>query len=154
MFFVNLASADLVVNPAKLGILRLQLFPLSPAVAIREFKIGNTYNTSMQIELEPVEDMEKLVTISEANFTLQPGEYKTVEYTVTINEPGYYKGGIVVKTKSGMSSVGYTAELAVFVNRSNLEPYFYVAIAAVVIAVVLIFALIFRKTTRRKGREK
>jgi len=151
VFFANFASANLIVDPAKLGILRLELYPMSPAVAVREFKIGNTYNTSMQVMLEPVEGMKNLISLSEANFTLQPNENKTIEYTVTINEPGYYTGGIMINAKAGnSSSVGYNAQLSVFVNKSNLEPYFYVAIAAVVIAVAIIFVLYFRKITRRK----
>jgi len=154
ILFINLASANLVVDPAKLGILRLQLFPLSPAVAIREFRIGNTYDVPMRIEMTAVEDMENLITISEANFTLQPKENKTVEYTVTINEPGYYSGGILVKATAGsMSTFGYKADLAVFVSRSNLEPYIYAAIAAVVLAIALAFILIFRKSMRKKTKK-
>lgn len=150
MHFASFASANLVVDPAKLGILRLQLYPLSPAVAMREFRVGNTYDTPMQIELSATGGMEGLITLAEANFTLQPNENKTVEYTVTINKPGYYDGGILVKASlGGKGSVGYQADLAVFVNESNLQPYF-VAIAAIVVAVVLVFALYFRKATRRK----
>lgn len=155
MYFTSSVSANLVIDPAKLGILRLQLYPLSPAVSIREFRIGNTYDVPMHIELQPVEDMENLITFSEANFTLQPNENKTVEYTVTINEPGYYSGGILVKADiEGRGRIGYNAGLAVFVNKSNLQPYFYVAIAAAVIVVILIFTLFFRKVMRRKRRKR
>jgi hypothetical protein len=151
MHFASFASANLVVSPAKLGILRLQLYPLSPAVAIREFRVGNTYDTPLRIELSAVGNMDKLITLAENNFTLQPNESKIVEYTVTINEPGYYDGGILIKTDlGGKGSFGYRADLAVFVNESNLQPYF-IAIIAVVVAVVLAFALYFRKVTRHKG---
>lgn len=154
MNFVGLASANLVVDPAKLGILRLQLYPLSPAVAIREFRVGNTYDVPMDIELIAVEDMENLITISEPEFTLQANEDKMVEYTVSINEPGYYSGAILVKASvENRTAFGYKADLAVFVNESNLQPYFYVVIAALVITAVLLFSLLF-KLTKRKKRKK
>ena len=150
MIFANFAKANLVVDPAKLGILRLQLFPMSPAVAVRDFRIGNTYDVPMQVELEATEDMKNLVTFSEANFTIGPNQNKTVEYTVTINDPGYYNGGILIKIKTNSTFVGYKADLSVFVSKSNLEPYFYIAIAAAVAIVAIIFVLYFRKSTRRK----
>ena len=155
MYFTSSVSANLVVDPAKLGILRLQLYPLSPAVAIREFRIGNTYDVPMNIELELTEDMINLITLSEANFTLPPNENKTVEYTVTINEPGYYSGGILVKADiEGRGRIGYNADLSVFVNRSNLQPYFYVVILAIIVAIVLIFILFFRKVMQRKSKKR
>lgn len=152
-FLPSLASANLIVDPAKLGILRLQLYPLSPAVAIREFRIGNTYDVPMQIELEAVEDMEKLIALSETNFTLQPNENRTIEYTVMINEPGYYSGGILIKASIGRGSFGYKADLAVFVNKSNMQPYFVaiVAIVAVVVGIVFVFFLVFRRRGSRGG---
>lgn len=151
LYFASLASANLVVDPAKLGILRLNLYPLSPAVAIREFEIGNTYDVPMYIELYAVEDMENLITLSETYFTLQPQERKTVEYTVTINEPGYYSGGILIKANiENSSAFGYKADLSVFVRESDLQPYFYVATSAAVVAVVVVFVLFFRRATSRK----
>lgn len=153
IYLSGLASANLVVDPAKLGILRLQLFPMSPAVAIREFRVGNTYDVPMYIELEPVGDMKDLITFSETNFTLQANQSKTIEYTVTIKESGYYDGGVLIKANiENKGFVGYRADLAVFVYKSNLQPYFYVAIAAVAIAVASVFILFFRKTSRRASQ--
>ena len=151
VFFINLASANLVVDPAKLGILRLQLFPMSPAVAIREFTVGNTYNVSMHIELSPVEDMKNLTSMSETNFTLQPNENKTIEYTITVNEPGYYSGGILIKASiENRGAIGYKDDLIIFVSKSNVEYYFYVVIAIIVAAIVLVFIFLFRKVARSK----
>lgn len=155
MYFTSSVSANLVIDPAKLGILRLQLYPLSPAVSIREFRIGNTYDVPMDIELEPTEDMINLITLSEANFTLQANENKTVEYTVTINEPGYYSGGILVKADiENRGQIGYNADLSVFVNKSDLQPYFYVVILAIIVAIVLVFILFFRKVGKRKSEKR
>jgi hypothetical protein len=153
--FASAATANLVIDPAKLGILRLKLYPFSPAVAIREFEVGNTYDIPMTIELEAAEDMQNLITFSEQNFTLQPNETKTVEYTVTISEPGYYSGGVLVKAGIGdMGNIGYNAELSVFVYESDLQPYFYVAIAAIVVVVALVLIFFFRKVTKRKRGKK
>jgi len=151
--FIANANANLVVDPAKLGILRLQLYPMSPAVAIREFRIGNTYDEPMKIELTAIEDMEGLITISESNFTIEPNGEKIVEYTVTIDKPGYYDGAILVKaSREGKSTIGYKADLAVFVRESNLQPYFYIIIITIVIVMALIFALVFRKTTKKSKK--
>jgi hypothetical protein len=149
----TLASANLVVDPARLGILRLQLFPLSPAVAVREFEVGNTYDVPMSVELSPVEDMIGLVTIPEANFTLQSNENKTVEYTVTVNEPGYYSGGIMVKANiEGRGTLGYTADLEVIVTKSNMEPYIYAGIIVVIAVAAIALVLLFRKSRTKRGK--
>ena len=149
----GVASANLVVEPARLGILRLYLFPMSPAVAVRELRVGNTYNTSMQVELSAVDNMTSLVSFSEENFTLAPNESKTVEYTVSVDEPGYYLGSVMIKaTVPDRGSLGYNADLAVYVYKGNLQPYFYAGAAIVVIAVAAVAIFFFRKSTGRGSK--
>jgi hypothetical protein len=144
------ASANLIVAPARLGILRLQLYPFSPAVAVRTFTVGNTDNTSMQIALSPGGNMTGYIDIQEANFTLMPGENKTIQYTVNIDKPGYYDGSILVKAAiSGKGAVGYNAEIAVFVNEANLMPYIAIGAGTIIVAAALAYAFVIRKPKTR-----
>lgn len=160
--FIDSASANLVIDPARLGILRLQLYPLSPAVAVREFRIGNTYDVPMYVELEPTEGLEDYVTVSESSFTLQPNEDKIVEYTVAINETGYYYGSILVKAATeGGATVGYNAGLDVFVNEGDLQPYLFAGIVIAVLIFILVVIIVYRRisisekaSTKRKKRGK
>jgi hypothetical protein len=146
------ASANLIVAPARLGILRLQLYPFSPAVAVRTFVVGNTDNSSMQINLSPSGNMTQFITIEDANFTLMPGENKTVQYTVSIDKPGYYDGSILVKAAiSGKGAIGYNAEIAVFVNRANFMPYLAIGAAIIIVGGALIYVFVLRKP---KGKQR
>jgi len=89
--------------------------------------------------------------MSETNFTLQPNENKTIEYTITVNEPGYYSGGILIKASiENRGAIGYKDDLIIFVSKSNVEYYFYVVIAIIVAAIVLVFIFLFRKVARSK----
>jgi hypothetical protein len=104
----------------------------------------------MHIELEPTEDMVGIVTVSEPEFTLQANEEKMVEYTVTVAEPGYYAGSILVKAQiEGRGKVGYNADLAMFVREGDLKPYFYAGVALLVLVAVLVFVFFIRRASRK-----
>lgn len=155
MYFSSVAYANLIVDPARLGVLRLQLYPLSPAVAVKELRVGNTYDEPMDIQLVAIEGIENVTTFSETSFTLPPNSDKTIEYTVSINEPGYYQGAVQVRTTRGTTSTfAYSADLEIYVYQSNLKPYLYVAIAVIVIVVAVVVLLFVRKATKKKSARK
>jgi hypothetical protein len=152
-FTIQPAKANLIVAPARLGILRLQIYPFSPAFTVREFMVGNTYNTTMSIHLEPTGDMVSLITISEPNFTLSPMENRTVEFTLTSSKVGYYTGAIMVKADiEGRGSVGYNDEISVFVNEANIKNYIYGGIAAAAVLCIAVFYIIFQRGSSSKGK--
>lgn len=95
----NSAFAALSVKPAKLGVLRLEIYPFSSATTTQEFSVGNTYNFSIDITLQAKDNVSTIVQIPESTFTLQPNETKTVEYTITVRDQGFYTGGIAILPK-------------------------------------------------------
>ncbi len=154
LIFVGDVTAQLVIQPAKLGILRLQIFPFSPAVAIKELGITNGYDNQIKVSLAPYGDLENSTTLSDYNFTMEANETRTIEYTVTVSNPGSYRGGVSVKAAplDKPFSFTYQDELIVYAYQSSNTSLLYASAAVVFIAVVLLSVLLFLR--KRGGKKK
>jgi len=157
MMILSNARADLSVRPAKLGVLTIEIFPLSPAVVERSFEVGNTYNTSIYISLEVSGNLSSVMKLSKTQFALEPNQRQEVTYTLSVSKPGLYTGGVLVKAgpEEGSTKIGYQADLFVFARESSLisQDYLIIAVAALFIALAVVVVFYFGKR-RAKGRKK
>jgi hypothetical protein len=150
LILANSTLAALSVKPAKLGILRLEIFPFSSATTTRDFSVGNTYDFPIDITLQTNENISTILQLSESAFKLQPNETKTVEYTITVRDPGIYTGGVavLVKAENRSISVAYQADLIVIANKTQIGPEIYILPIIVVIGIAVF--LYFRRPKRGK----
>lgn len=156
IFFASLlllsssVSADIVVNPAKLGIVRLTTQPLFPTISQGTFDVGNTYNFSLNVTLQPSQNISSIVTLSETNFTLQPNETRTISYTIKPSQSGVYQGSIMARFDSGGSqaTVGYQIDISIVVKQS--DSYILVLVAIAVVAIIVTVSLVAMKKGRKR----
>jgi hypothetical protein len=156
IFFASLlllsssVSADIVVRPAKLGIVRLTTQPLFPTISQGTFDVGNTYDFSLNVTLQPSQNISSIVTLSETSFTLQPNETKTVSYTIKPSQSGSYQGSIMARFEAGgnHTTVGYQIDITIFVKQSDSYILVLVAIAAVV-TIVAVSIFVMKKSKKR-----
>ncbi len=140
---INVSFANLYVKPAKLGIVRVEIFSFTPAVVNKNFTVGNFYDFPIDIVLQPTGNISDLIKINmPTSFTLQSNETKNIEYTLTISKEGTYNGGIVINMRSNTTAnIAYQADLTVFANRGKTQPELYVIITVVVIVFLIIIYL-------------
>lgn len=140
---MNVSFANLYVKPAKLGVVRVEIFSFTPAVVNKNFTVGNFYDFPIDIVLQPTGNISDLVKINmPTSFTLQSNETKNIEYTLTISKEGTYNGGIVINMRSNTTAnIAYQADLTVFANRGKTQPELYVIITVVVIVFLIIIYL-------------
>ena len=134
---VNLVSAlKIYVQPANQGVVRLNVSAFQPATEKRSFEIKNLNNFSMSVNLEPIENISKLVEI-EKEFALEPNESRTVSYTVKVSEPGIYDGNIMISFNSPEGHATYETRLIVIASKSELN-YIQFLLPAIVILIVVL----------------
>lgn len=150
LLLANLAFATLYVKPAKLGILRLEVFPLSQATTTKDFLVGNRYNFPLDITLQPTGNISSIIKLSENSFVLQPNETRSVEYTISVKDDGIYTGGIVisVKAENRTATIAYQADLAVIVTKNPISPLFYLTPILFVVGIATF--LYFKKSARKR----
>lgn len=156
-FYLLIGScfASLYVKPAKLGILRVQIYSFAPAVVEREFEVGNTYDFPINIHLEATGNLSTAMKLSETDFSLQPNETKTIEYSLTIKDSGIYMGGVAIRTEASEKrpSIVYQADLAVIANKSSMAPEVYGIIIALIVLVVVAVFIRYRLTGKKVRRK-
>jgi hypothetical protein len=153
LLFNSIVLADIVVKPAKLGIVRLTIQPLFPTISQGTFDVGNTYNFSLNVTLQPSQNISSIVTLSESSFTLQPNETRTVSYTIKPTQAGVYQGSVLSKFDAGRNStsVAYQIDIIIAVRQSDSYILVLVAIAAVVVIVAV--SLFVMKKSRKKVKK-
>jgi len=152
--FTQIASANLLVKPANLGVLRLDAESF-PYIITKSFIVGNTYDYPINIELGAERNMTSLIQLEETSFILQPHENRTINYTITLLGPGSYEGGISVQASgsSNQASIAYEAELRIIANQAEssepqLTPEIFMALALV--AAFAIAFVLMRGGKKRK----
>ena len=147
----SLVSANLYVKPAKLGTWRLELFPFSTATVTDDFQVGNTYDFPINVRLFATGNITNMTNLSTDGFVLVPNETKTVNYTVELDKPGTYTGGIAIQVSAENKSTNlvYQADLNIFV-RNNENGYLIFVLP--VLAVLLVVAYVVYKK-KRKGKK-
>ena len=80
--------------------------------------VNNVNDKDISISISPSGDWKNKMVIDEQEFVLGEGETKEVFYTVTITEPGYYRGDVLVKFSEDTSKthVSLAQELEVVVK--------------------------------------
>ena len=154
LLFVSSVSASLSVKPGKLGILYLTVSPLFPAKAYGSFEIGNTYNYSIDVVLQPTENVSKIMSLSEESFTLYPNDTKKIDYIVTVSDPGVYRGGVAVTASSPNSKMkfGYQADITISVRKSQL--FGTILFIALIASAIAILSFISYKIFKRSKKSK
>jgi hypothetical protein len=145
--------ADIVVRPAKLGIVRLTTQPLFPTISQGTFEVGNTYNFSLNVTLQPSQNISSIVTLSETNFTLQPNETRTISYTIKPTQSGVYQGSIMARFDSGgnRATVGYQIDISIVVKQS--DSYILVLVAIAAVAVIVAVSVVAMKKGRKRVKK-
>jgi len=147
--FISVSFAALYVKPARQGVVRVEIFSFIPATVTKNFDVGNFYNFSIDVVIQPTGNITELINIPKSSFTLQPNETKNIEYTLAISKPGIYDGGILINVKGGSAAatITYQSDLIVIANKSKTQPELYVIITVVVI---LFLVIIYFKNMRHK----
>jgi hypothetical protein len=147
--------AALYVNPAKQGVLWVQIYSFSPAALEKDFQVGNRYDFPINISLGMTGNVSSLAELSVKDFSLQPNETKTIDYKLTITDAGVYTGGITIKaTAEGKrTNLVYQSDLTVVATKSGIAPEIYgvvIALVLIVIVVVFIRYKVVKKGVRKK----
>jgi hypothetical protein len=79
--------------------------------------INNNNNYEVKISITLAGDWEGKITLSEKEFIMGSGERKEVPYSVKINNPGYYRGDVLVRFDDPISGnfVSLAQDLVVLV---------------------------------------
>jgi len=149
LLFSSLASADIYVRPAKLGIIRITTQPLFPTIYQGVFDVGNTYNFPLNVTLYSSQNISSILTLQENNLILQPNETRTVSFTIKPTESGVYHGyvGIVFSAGANSTSVSYEDDITIAVSQSN--SYVLVLVAIAVIAVIVAISVVVMKKNKK-----
>ena len=146
--FSSSAFASLFVQPAKQGIIRLNLYPFTPAVLEKSIVLNNTYDRGLNITVDPSDSLAKIVEMEgERNFILGPNESRIVNYTITVREAGTYSGWIAVNS----NRVSYQSDLLVIATATNILPEIFLVIIALAIIIPVSFFFVLKK---KKGKRK
>lgn len=159
LFYAGLVMANVYVQPAKLGVLRLNETSY-PVIKTGTLEVGNRFNESIFITLNGTDDLASYFEFPENNITLQANESKIITYILTIPAPGIYKTGVllIISGAKGSASLAYDDELRVVANKIETEPnididenipFLLFAVAALVVVIVAVFVL---KPRRKKPR--
>jgi hypothetical protein len=152
LLFSSSVLADIYIRPAKLGIIRLTYQPLFPTVYQGTFDVGDTYNFSLNVTLSADQNVSSILTLSDANFTLQPNETRTVSFLIKPNAAGVYSGevDIVFSSVNYPTNVAYANTIVIIVSQSN--SYVLILVAVAVVVVIIAASLFVLKT--KKARMK
>jgi len=142
----SIASAALVVKPAKQGIVRLQLYPFTPAVLTKSFSLNNTYDYDVNISLKVTDNFADIMKLSETDFVLKPGEVREIDYTVTVKEPGTYEGGIIVNA----GRIAFQSDLVILAFKTDIIPELFLGIIILAILVPIAMFFVLKKKRSRK----
>jgi len=150
VLFTSLASASLYVKPAKLGTWKLELFPFSTATVSDTFQVGNTYDFPIDVRISAIGNFTNVTEFSATQLTLQPDDIETIEYTVQLDQPGTYTGGVViyVSAVNKSTNIAYQADLVVAVTNSDMTMVYAILGLVAVIAIAVLVK--FKK--KRKGK--
>jgi hypothetical protein len=150
LLLVSTALARLYVKPAKLGVIRLEIFPFSPATVTKSFEVGNLYNFTIKVNLATTGNITDITSLSKSFLILEPNETEAVDCTISVKEPGVYSGGISVSVlaENRTASLAYQADLIVFATPSEMTTGLIAPIIAV-LALVVIFVYMMRKRFRK-----
>jgi len=148
----SIAFADITVQPAKLGIVRITTQPLFPTISQGTFTVGNTYNFSLNVTLQTSQNISSMVILSDSNFTLQPNENKTISYSIKPTTEGVFSGAVVARFTAGPTqpSVAYENDIVIIVSQSNSYILVLAAVAAVLVIVGLSGFVMYNKKRGKK----
>lgn len=143
LLLANTAFAGLLVKPAKLGIIRLETPPFSSADVTNDFEVGNRYNFPIQVILELTGNVTNITSLSKTSFTLQPNETETIDYTVSVKEPGIYTGGVLVSVsaENRTATLGYQADLTVVATEGKMSMGILIPIVVVILVAIFIYSM-------------
>lgn len=152
LLFSSTVLADIYIRPAKLGIIRITTQPLFPTTYQGTFDVGDTYNYPLNVSLKPDANVSSILTLSDANFTLQSNETRTVSFTIKPNNVGVYQGAVLITFSTGASKtqVSYEDDIVIIVSESNSYVLVLIAVAAVAAIVVASVFVMKRKKVRHK----
>jgi hypothetical protein len=154
LLFSSTVLADVTIKPAKLGIVRLNYQPLFPTLYQGTFQIGNTYNFTLNVSLQPDQNISSVMSLSETNFLLQPNQTETLEYTIKPTSAGVYQGSVTAIFTAGPDkpTVAYQDEITIIVNQSD-SYYLVLAAIGVVAVIIAVSFLVMRKKSKARGRK-
>ncbi|MEM7825166.1 MAG: hypothetical protein QXO27_04305 [Candidatus Aenigmatarchaeota archaeon] len=147
LFANTVVAAGLYVKPAKLGVIHLETLPYSSAEVTNSFEVGNRYVFPIKIELGLKGNITNITTLSENSFNLKPNETRTIDYSVSVKEPGIYTGGVTISVSSEnrTSTLAYQADLTVIVTKGKMST----GVVAPIIIVTVLVAIILIYSTKR-----
>ena len=107
-------------------VLRVNASPEEPAILKRTILVNNKNDIPVNITLTPAEEFEKFVDIKDKQFTLQPGESKKAEFTLTIDRGGTIEGRIIVQfspadAETKENSVGLASTILIISEGPIIE---------------------------------
>lgn len=145
-----------LVKPAKLGIYRITVPLFSDYVTTKSFLVGNAYSVPINVSLSAFGNISNITQLSDTDFVLQPGENKTIYYTLTIADAGLYGDGVQITAKvAGRASfIGYQADLYVFAVKSQVPEILYIVIGVIILLAALVAVKKFKFKFAGSGRNE
>jgi len=136
-----------------------------PAIFDNFVIVENKNDFIVNIEISPQGDWKDKVTLYESNFTLAPEVRRTINYTVSISEPGHYRGDVLVIFTGGneTNSLSLAQDLEVFVSPtesysksklSNVVTMLTIIIVLLVILIVLVYVYQSKSSKKSRGVKK
>jgi len=151
--FANFAFASIVINPAKQGFYKIELYPFIPATLSKSFEINNTFNYSIDIIVVPSVNSTNAYAIENGNFTLQPQESRIVNYSVTIKDPGFYREALnIYASAQNKTLFGFQSDLIISATKNTAIPDIFLAV--IILAIILPLAFLVWKKRKAMVKKK
>ncbi|MFH8080512.1 MAG: CARDB domain-containing protein [Candidatus Aenigmatarchaeota archaeon] len=111
-------------------------------------EVKNNNNETVNVSFTPIGNITDKIRISK-KIELKPGELRQENFTLIVDKPGIYEGGVVVTyTKEGEIPVALQSEIIIIASgekKSSNPPYYFLLLPLILLAI-----LMFMRTKKGK----
>ena len=158
LFLIPVAfSLDVYVRPPRI-VARMNVTPGITSTYNGFLEVKNLNNFTVNVTLEPQGELIGKVQLDENLVTLEPGELRTINFTINVKQPGTYQGVIlVVYTGGNTPAVALQAEIIIIakevenVQKNNILKYSIIGFIFLVTIILVLF--LFKKRGVRWGKK-
>lgn len=119
-------------------------------------EVRNQNDIPVNISFKPIGNITDLIEFSEDLVILQPNETRDVNFTIRVNEPGYYVGNVIVTySAENTVPVGLQAEIIVLAEgypTRNKTQNRFLLYGAIILTVLVVVLILIKRKKRRFGR--
>ncbi len=163
--FVSAITSTLLTGAVYLNIDKV------PTTIEKSIGVVNSNNYTVNVFLDPNDDIKEIITLEENNLTLEPEEQKFVKFNISLNEAKNYESSIsAIFSKTDVpknmtaDQVGMSMKLIINAedaeiengnveeNNSKIMIYAFAALGIIIIATAIIFVIIKFKPLKVKKK--